>query len=196
MSSKLQIINAAFLLLGAEPVTNLGSSARQDVINAEALYDIYYLSLLTRTSWRFALKQYTLSQVNDFPEITGYNYAYQLPNDYLQIYSLDPMDRYEIYGTLLYTNLNPTALKLYYTHKVSEANLPVYYVEFLVEKFAELFALMITQEAELAQLWGMSAKEKLNRAMTLDNQQQPSLSILSNPIGSAKMGYGVGFYGI
>lgn len=193
MSSKVAIINAAFLLLGADPVNNLGDSAPQPVKKAIDIYDIYYPSLLTRYAWRFALTQFPLVRVSDFDEIPGYNYAFQLPNDYLEIYKLSPMANYEIYGQLLYTSILPTDLKLFYTAYVSEENLPVYYVEYLVEKFAELFAMPITQQPQLMQLWGESAKEKLNRAIMLDSQQQPSLIVTYNPLGQAKFAFNVGY---
>lgn len=189
MSSKVEIINAAFLLLGHRAVNNLGDNSGEDVKKAVALYDIYYPSLLTRYAWRFALKQFPLSAPADFDAVLGYQYAYQLPNDYLSIYKISPSGQYEIYGQLIYTNLNDPNLKLYYTAAVSEEVLPNYYIEFLVEKFAELFAMPITQQTELVQIWGNSASEKLNRAIALDSQSQTSLSFTDNPLGRAKYSY-------
>lgn len=193
MASKLQIINAAFVLLGHRSVNNLGDNSGEDVKKAEALYDLYYPSFLTYYSWRFALKQFPLSEVTNPPEVREYEYAYQLPSDYLSIYKMSPSAQYEIYGTLLYTNLSPSDdLKIYYTHKIDEGLLPEYFVEFLIEKFAEIFAMPITQQPELAQLWGQSAQAKLSRAMALDSQSQTSLSIIDNPLGRAKYQFAIG----
>ena len=191
MSSKIAIMNAAFILLGHRAVNNLGDNAGEDVKKASDLYDIYYESLLTRYAWRFALKQFELAQVTNPIEITGYNYAYQLPSDYLSIYKTDPKANYEIYGQLLYTNVSQD-LKLFYTYKVPESVLPPYYIEFLVEKYAELFAMPITQQRALVKLWGNSANEKLSRAIALDSQSQPSLRITDNPLGNAKYAMNIG----
>ena len=188
MSSKLDIINASFILLGHRSVNNLGDNSGEDVKKASKLYDIFYPAYLTRYSWRFAIKQFELSQVANAPEVSGYNYAYQLPSDYLSIYKVDPQAQYEIYGTYLYINIS-SDLKLYYTYKVSEGILPEYFVEWIIEEFAALFAMPITQQVELAQLWGQSAQLKLNRAIALDSQSQTSLSIISNPLGQAKYAF-------
>jgi len=193
MSSKVSIINAAFLLLGHRAVNNLGDDSGEDVKKAVALYDIYYPSLLTYYPWRFALKQFPLVAPSSFDTIVGYQYAYYIPNDYLSIFEIQPLGNYKIYGSLIYTNLNDPNLKLFYTHKVSEENLPDYYVQFLVEKFAELFAMPITQQPELAQMWGQSAERQLNRATALDSQSQTSDSFKDNPLGRAKYSYTTGF---
>lgn len=191
MSSKIDIINAAFLLLGHHSVNNLGDNSGEDVKKASDLYDIYYPAFLTRYSWRFALKQFPLSQVTNPPAVTGYSYAYQLPNDYLMIYKTDPIADYQIFEQLLYINVSQD-LKLYYTYRVTESVLPEYYVEFLVEKFAELFAMPITQQPPLVELWGNSANEKLSRAVALDSQSQPSIRIQDNPLGRAKYATNIG----
>jgi len=188
MSSKLDIINASFILLGHRSVNNLGDNSGEDVKKASSLYDIYYPAFLTRYSWRFALKQFELSQVSGAPEIKGYNYAYQLPNDYLAIYKIEPSAQYEIYGQYLYINI-ASNLKLYYTYKVSEGEIPQYYLEWIIEEFAALFAMPVTQQIQLAQLWAQSAQLKLNRAIALDCQSQTSLSIVDNPLGKAKYAF-------
>lgn len=191
MSSKLDIINAAFILLGHRTVNSLGDNSGEDIKKASSLYDLYYNSFLTYYSWRFAIKQLLLSKINNPDPVLGYDYAYQLPPDYLAVYKLEPMSRFEIYETYLYTNLS-SDVKLYYTHKVSESVLPAYYIEFLIEKFAEIFAMPITQQLELVEIWGKSADEKLNRAIALDSQSQTSLTIMDNPLGRAKYSSNLG----
>lgn len=193
MTSKVGIINAAFLLLGHHSVNNLGDNAGEDVKKAEALYDIYYPSLLTDSYWRFALKQSQLSELESFDEVDGYTYAFQIPNDCLSIYKIEPATQYTIFGQKLYTNITGE-VKLYYTANVSEANLPNYYITYVVEKFAEIFAMPVTQKPELAQLWGQSADMRLQSAMALDSQSQSSIAIQSNPLAAAKFSYGSSAY--
>lgn len=188
MSSKLDIINSAFILLGHDSVNNLGDNSREDVKKASNLYDVYYPAFLTRYYWRFALKQFMISQSTSAPKVKGYNYSYQLPNDYLSIYKTEPLANYEIYGQYLYINISSN-LKLYYTYRVSESDIPHYYLEWIIEEFAALFAMPITQQMQLMQIWAQSASLKLSRAIALDNQSQTSLSIVDNPLGKAKYAF-------
>lgn len=185
MSSKIEIMSAAVMLLGQDEINSIGENAPPVIKRASALYDIYYPAFLTRYAWRFALKQFTLNKVTVFDEITGYNDAYQLPSDYLAILRTDPANNYRIFGTLLYSNIS-TNLKLIYTSNINEGVIPVYYIEFLVEKFAEIFAMPITGNPKLLELWGQSAAKKLNRAIALDDQNQPSFVIADNPLIAAK----------
>lgn len=185
MTSKVSIINAASLLLGHNEVNSIGNQSPEEVKRMSALYDAYYPFLLSRHFWRFALNQTELSQVADAPEVEGYMYAYQLPQNYLTIYKISPIEKYEIYADKLYSN-NSLGIKLYYVGTVEEDRLPQYYVEYLIEKMAEIFAMPLTQKPELVQLWGNSSLKKLNRAIALDVQSQPSLILQSNPIAQSK----------
>lgn len=185
MATKVDIINAAFLLLGAHAVNNLGDNAPDEVKKCIALYNIYYPALLTDYQWRFSIKQFQLALSSGAPTIVGYQYAYQIPNDVLSIYSLYPSNNYQIYGDLLYCNLGGPVF-LYYMAYVPESMLPEYYIRYLIEKFAEIFAMPLTQDKELLELWGQSAELALNKAIALDGQSQPSLTLRYNPLGEAK----------
>lgn len=191
MASKIDIINAAFVLLGHRSVNNLGDNSGEDVKKASAIYDLYYDSFLTYYDWRFALKKVQMSQIANPTEVTGYNYAYQIPPDFLRIYKISPASQYEIYGTYIYTNID-SPVDIYYTYRVPEGILPAYYIEFLIEKFAELFAMPITQQPELVQIWGASAEDKLNRATAIESQSQTSLTFADKPLAQAKYWYNAG----
>ncbi len=195
MSSKLSIMNAAFLHLGTTGVNNIGDDAPDIVKRMSQIYDIYYESLLTCNYWRFALKQSELSKQVDgtYDKVLGFDYAYQLPSDYLVAYKVEPQGVYKIYGNLIYSNLSSN-LKLYYTHKVSEANLPPYYVTFLTEKFAHLFAMPVTQDVNIAMAWDRAADLSKNMAIALDDQSQTSEMLQYAPLVSAK--YGLSYGGI
>lgn len=191
MTSKVDIINAAFILLGHRSVNNLGDNSGEDVKKASAIYDMYYESFLTYYSWRFAIKHVQMAQIANPPEIDWHQYAYQIPPDYLRIVKIEPRVEYIIYETYLYTNVdNP--VEIFYTYKVPEGVLPPYYIEFLIEKFAEVFAMPITQQPELVQIWGASAEDKFNRAVAIDSQSQTSLEIVDKPLGQAKYWYNAG----
>lgn len=190
MTSKIDIIASAFLLLGKEPPNNIGVDAPQAARNASFLYDQYYDAFLTRYNWRFALTQFTLNKLTTFDPIPEFNYAYELPSDWLSISRVSKFTDYLIYGNKLYCGIAQD-LKLFYVKHVDEGELPIYYIEFLIEKFAELFAMKLTQNTDLVKLWGDSANEKLNRAIALDASTQPSLVIQDNRVAAAKYSSGV-----
>lgn len=187
MATKLSIISSAFMLLGKEAVNSLGESASPTVKSCALLYDNYYDSLLTLYPWRFAITQFTLNLVASPLTVPNFNYAYQLPSDYLNIIQVDPLTDFAIYEDVLYCNI-AQGLKLFYTTRVPEGLLPPYYVVFLIEKFAELFAMRLTENDQLVQLWGDSAQDKLNRAIGLDAMSQPSTVIQDNRVAAAKYG--------
>lgn len=187
MANKIEIISAAMLLLGHGPVDSIGNDAPAPIQAASFLYDLYYPSFLTRYQWGFCIKQGTLSQETVFDEVPEFSYAYLLPNDYLSLIRVDPWSDYMIYQTLLYYNI-ASNLKLFYTYTVDEGVLPPYFIEFMIEKLAEVFAMKITQQVSLVQLWGISSEKKLQRAIQLDSQGQSSLLVQSNPIAASKYG--------
>ena len=185
MTSKLKIINAAMLLLGHNSVNDIGDDSPEAVIAASNLYDIYYPSILSSGYWRFAIKQQELAQINNPDSFDGWNYAYQIPVDFIAIEHIEPVSNYIINGTSIYSNISQD-LKLYYFHEVSEGILPVYFVTFIIEKMAAIFAMKITQQPQLAQFWEANAAKSRNTAIQLDRNNQPSMRMIQNPIANAK----------
>jgi hypothetical protein len=199
MSSKLKLISSALLLLGDKPTNTLGDDAPNSVKSAEVLYDIYYPVILSERVWRFAVKQAPLSKISGPPKVANWAYAYELPEDYLLISHLQPDREFEIIGNYLYTNLNNTDSlnppTLFYTYKVDEGVLPSYFEAYLVERLASLFAMKITNEPSITQLWAQSAELRKRDAIALDNQSQTSQTLPGNIMVEAH--YGVdGWLGI
>lgn len=195
MATKIEFISSALLLLGDKGTNTLGSDASANVKSAEVLYDLYYPIILSERVWRFALKSSVISKVVNPPNINQWNYAYQLPEDYLLISHLQPNRQYEIVGTYLYANLdntNPDDLPtLFYTHKVNESILPAYFQPYLIEKLASIFAMKVTNNANIAQLWAQSADLRKRDAIALDYQSQTSQQIPSNSVVAAHYGLGL-----
>ena len=185
MTSKLKIINAAMLVLGHNSVKDIGDDSPVAVIAASNLYDIYYPSILSSGYWRFAIKQQELAQINNPDSFEGWNYAYQIPVDFIAIEHIEPVSNYIINGTSIYSNISQD-LKLYYFHEVSEGILPVYFVTFIIEKMAAIFAMKITQQPQLAHFSERNAANSRNTAIQLDRNNQPSMRMIQNPIANAK----------
>jgi hypothetical protein len=194
MSSKLRIISSALLLLGDKATVTLGDDATNSVKSAEILYDIYYPVILSERVWRFAVKSAPLSMINGASKVDGWTYAYELPEDFLLISHLQPDREFEIIGTYLYTNLNNTdslnVPTLFYTYKVNEGILPPYFEAYLIERFAALIAMKITNEPTITQLWAQSAELRKRDAIALDNQSQTSQTLPGNIMVEAHYGIG------
>ena len=192
MSSDVKLISSALLLLGDKATNSLGSDAPNSVQGAKVLYDIYYPVILSERVWSFALKSAPLSMINGAPKVDGWSYAYELPEDYLLISHLQPDRQFKIHGTYLYTNLNNTDVNhpptLFYTYKVDEGILPSYFEGYLVERLASLFAMKITNEPSIAQMWAQSAEQRKKDAITLDSQSQTSQVLPGNAMIEAHYG--------
>lgn len=186
-TSKIRILNAAFLLLGQDEIQAIDNDSSKVIKRASALYDLFYSNFLCDNLWLFALKKFKLVKISDAEMFNYYNNAYKLPSDFLRAYSLEPYCDYKIYGNVLYSNYSDN-LELYYTHYVKEDLLPVYYESYLIYKMAELLAMPITQKPDLAMAFANKSKMEKIRAITIDSQQQPSLVIKSNPILASKYG--------
>ncbi len=184
MASKIDIISNAFLLLGQGAVNNIGETAPQHVKDAVNLYDMFYTSYLASYPWSFCLKQFTLNRLTSFTQISGYTFAYQLPSGWLSIYRVDPLSDYMIVGDLIYSNTSDP-FKIFASTYVDESKLPVYYVAYLVEQMAAVFAMPMTQNPNIAMEWGQSALKKLGHAKQLNNANEPSPILRSNPVAQA-----------
>jgi hypothetical protein len=93
MATKLEIINYALAYLGNPPVNTLDLS--NTVVQAmSSIYDQQLPDVLASHPWRFALKWAELIQDTSTPEDPRWNYAYQLPGDYIQAYQSYPWANY------------------------------------------------------------------------------------------------------
>jgi len=189
-TSKLNIIGAAFGLLGQEPPTSLGESSEKKVQTCSFIYDMYYKTFLCDHAWHFARTATELVQVSNAPTIVNFTYAYQIPSGFLRLYKLDPIVDYKVFGTYLYTNAapNPTGTNptLYYTEYKQEGVLPEWYISYLIEAFTALFAMPVTQNSTLLQIWRESASQRRDQATAIDESQQPNELIINNPIAASK----------
>ena len=184
MSSKIEIISAAFNLLGKGPINDIGSNSPTANQMASNLYDVYYPKALSQSPWRFAIKLQTLNLLTQEPIIDRWSSIFQLPIDYLVAWRTHPSVDYEIYGDKLYTNQDSIILE--YNALIVESSLPDYFVTYMIEKMAEILAMPITQKSQLVQIWGEVASASLGKAMFLDSQARTANVIIDDPIYSSK----------
>ncbi len=178
MTSKIDICSNALQLVGDNPISSFTES--DSAALAENLYDQFYESQLSYHPWGFALKQQKLNLLTEKPDtMTNYSHAFQLPTDLVFLWNIQPYSSYEIIGDLLYSNSNQ--LLATYTHKVSESQLPSYFVTMMQYKMASEFAQTVTENGGLAQLYEQKYRMELGAAQAIDSKQRPQMGILDQP---------------
>jgi len=194
MASKIDIISNALKLLGAQGTDTIGEDATDIVKAIRDFYDPEYRSILGSRYWSFALKGAVLSKLAGQLKVTGWEYTYAIPEDYLLISHMQPKSRYEIIGNVIYTNTNNTDSNnlptLFYTHTVSEEVLPPHFSSYLERHFAAIFAMPVTQDVNVATLWANQAKLMRNDSVVADSQSQTSKRFENNYAEAAFYGAG------
>ena len=117
--ARVQLISNALILLGDRPIASISENTTGALLGAN-LFENTYLSMLQNHRWRFSIKAQSLSKLSAKPN-TGYNTAFQLPDDMLYIVKADTRD-YTIYGNELHCNQE--AILLDYATRVEEDILP------------------------------------------------------------------------
>lgn len=173
MATKLEIINYALAYLGNPPVNTL--DLNNTVVQAmSSIYDQQLPDVLASHPWRFALKWAELIQDTSTPEDPRWNYAYQLPGDYIQAYQSYPWANYTIVtDRIVWTNINPP-FKWGYIANVSEGLFPPYFSKLMSYVLAAESAMLITENVEIAQYWEQKAMVQKVSAQNRDSTSQPN----------------------
>lgn len=179
MSSKIQLISNALILIGDLPVTSLSGNSRAETV-ANNLYDNIVQNELTKFRWGFARKQAQLSLTVEEPIGTEWQSIYQLPTDMLVLIKLSPSIRYQILGDKVYCNYSGT-LYCDYIANVSESEWPVYFSKMIEYALAMDFAPSIRDSASSMQLLANQYLNASRMARLTDSQQHPQTPIQDQP---------------
>ena len=171
MSSKIQLISNALILIGDLPITSLSGNTRAEVV-ANALYDNIVQNELSKFRWGFARKQAQLSLTATTPIGTEWQSAYQLPATMLTLIKLSPSINYQILGDKVYCD---------YIDNVSESEWPVYFSKMIEYALAMDFAPSIRDSASSMQLLANQYLNASRMARFTDSQQHPQTPIQDRP---------------
>jgi hypothetical protein len=188
-TSKIEIISQAFGLLGKENPVHIDDES-PTVATASKLYDTFLLKAFSSHPWRFAMEPAKeLSQLVEPPPIDTWQFAYQLPENFLILYRLRPLNftDFEIFKDQLFCDID-SPLYMDYIRTIDESNFPSYFVTYMITYLASKIALQVTQNAEIAVAWSQQADIELAQARNLDSQQMPNPFVRSNQIWSAHRG--------
>lgn len=193
MPSSIDIASNALLLIGDNPISSFddpGAGAQA----AANLYPETKKRILSEHPWSFALKSQRLNRLSQTPDIlTGYQYAFQLPTDLIRIWNVQGHSNYILEGNLLLSN--QTQLLCTYIFNVDEVNLPPHVVKSLEYLLAADFAIAVTEDTGKAGLYEQKAINAINKAMAIDSQNRPQISIIDSPLIDARNGGGFGSVG-
>lgn len=166
------LCSRALIRIGAAPITGfLDGTAEAEI--AGALYAPVRDALLSAYAWSFASGQVALAQL-DMPPLADYQYAYQLPADFLRALSAGAGARgrglnYRIARGQLHTN-SPTCV-LTYVFRPQEEEFPPYFDQALIARLSAEFTIPVTENTSRAEAHFRLADMEFERARQIDAQQ-------------------------
>lgn len=189
MASHVEIGNRALTKLGATRITSFNDNSKA----ARALNSLWPTVLkaeLSRRYWNFALARTSLPALSDQPA-WGFNYQYQLPNDYLKLVQVNDIyiatnltdyrqsddSPWAIEGQAILCDLG-SPLKIRYVRNITDPGLfhPLF-VETLASKLAYEACYEITQSREGQKQAMEDYKMALKDAATSNAIERPPVGI-------------------
>jgi hypothetical protein len=152
-----------------------------------------YPTEISQYDWRFASKIEVLSQLLTPPANPFYQYAYNLPSDYLALRKTFPQTRFQIYQKELWSNVN--GMKMEYRFLPDPSQCPAYFVNYFVIVLAKWFAKSVAVDSNLAANLTNELRVQKGIAMTVDAQSRPGERLFNNPVIQCRYNYWVGEYG-
>lgn len=166
------LCSRALIRIGAAPITTFSDGTAESEI-AGALYDPARDALLSSYGWSFATAQSALARL-ETPPVADYDYAYQLPNDFLRSLSAGASKRgrglnYRIHKNQLHTNASTVILT--YVYRPDETQFPPYFDQALIARLAAEFTIPVTENTSRADAMFRLADNEFERARQIDAQQ-------------------------
>jgi hypothetical protein len=170
--SSIELCSSALVKLGAESISSFDDGSAEARV-ASRLYPLLRDALLSIHPWSFATRQAELTRLADGPTTT-FEYAYQLPNDFLRALSAGNGGRgrglvYQLVNRQLHTDAESVALT--YVFRPSEGDSPAYFNAALVTRLAAEFCLPLTENSSRAERLSRLAEAELKVAKLVDSQQ-------------------------
>ena len=185
MSSKIDIISSAFLLLGHDTINSLNDPGYTNRV-AQNTYDNMVQFELTKSNWTFARVKAQLAQLTTDP-IDEFANAFQIPSDRLKILFIRPSSRYKIYRDQIFTNAGGP-LFLDYIANVGEDEWPPSFTQVAIFALAANWGIPIREGFTTRAALKEDYAEASRIARADDSTQNPQDPIRSNPFVAARLG--------
>lgn len=170
--TKISLCSKALLKIGASTITSFEEGTAEAEVAAN-LYPCIRDALLSSYPWSFAVTQVRLPRLAAAP-LADYNYAYQLPNDFVRVISAGMGGKgrgitYRIAENSLHTDM-PNVI-LTYIFRPDENSFPAYFSEALIAKLSFEFCIPLTESTSRAEFLSKLADDIVSRARAVDAQQ-------------------------
>lgn len=179
MPSKTEIANRAITKLGGERILSLADTSRE-ATTLNSMFDAVMDAELRRHRWKFAIRRSSLSALVDGPE-WGYEYAYQLPADFLALVQVNDFyvrglkqkTPWTVEGAQILTDFG-APLKVRYVARVSNlGTLDPLFVEVLACKLAMESCETLTQSPQKRQMAMEEYQFAVSEAVRQDAIENP-----------------------
>jgi len=186
MASDIDMSSNALLLIGDSPI----SSFTEDGAGATAAANLYpntYKRVLSEHPWSFALKNQLLNKLSQTPDpLTNYQFAYQIPNDLIRLWSVAPDRNYTLLTDGVLLSNTGSGLLATYVYKVAEESLPPHVVEAIEFKLASVFAVSVTEDLQKSAYYNDLYLKMIAQARGIDSQGRPPLPIIDQPFSDVR----------
>ncbi len=179
MVSKTEIVNKAYAKIGADSVANIETDNTKISRLANRIYDTVRDTELAKHYWKFAKTRTRLAPLVGVDEFEEWAYRYQLPSDFIQIFSIEEatyrsdVPDYEIEGQIILTDIGDT-LDLKYIKRVTDtAAYHPLFVETLSIALALQFVESITESNTKKEALMLEYRDILRLAKRMDALQEP-----------------------
>jgi hypothetical protein len=172
MLNSIALCARALVKIGARPIVSFADGTAESEI-AGLLYEPARDAVLSAYAWSFATQQAALTRLGAAPA-ADYQYAYQLPNDFLRALSAGSGSRgrglrFRIFRDTLQTDAEEVTLT--YIHRAPEELCPSYFDTVVIARLAAEFCIPLTENTSRADVVIRMAEQELARARQIDAQQ-------------------------
>lgn len=175
-TTKVSICNEALSLLGAKSIQSFEENT-ETARRCASIYDSTRRTLLRMHPWSFAKKRMQLAPVSTYPSF-GYQYAFQLPSDFVRIIDTG-LDVYEVEGRHILANTNLINL-VYVADEENEGIWDSLFAECMVLYLTNKLGKPITgSQTEADSAW-QKLQNTLKQARAINGQERPSQDFSAN----------------
>jgi hypothetical protein len=181
--TKVQVISNSLAILGHSPIITL-DDGDDLVVSAEQAYNMLLPSVLSQTSWRFAVQIQQLSQTTEtLPSYVPWEYVYLLPADFIKTIRVFPQSYdWEIFESKkIYANIS-SDFYMEYVFQPNESLIPLYFWHYFTHEIASYLALSNAQKPEFYNAIESKKATLFSMAAAADAQNRPQSSQVDFPI--------------
>ena len=186
MATNVEIANIAMTLLGEDTIISLTSDLGEKERKVNAIYNTTRDSVLRDYPWNFATTQTTLGLLSTAPRY-DYDYAYQLPSDFIRMVGIEGNVEFKIVGDKLYTNSDNGNIT-YIKRETDPAKFDSLFVKAFAAKLAFELSYSLTNSNTLQGTMAAYYKELIIDAKRVDSQDETPDSLFNDELTDARLG--------